>query len=158
VNRLVSILLACGKSSGSLTHQMVSVTFQQLINCISAESDSSFLSSLYRCFTDALVVVGGPAALSPDFVTGVMEATKRQLQVLADKRKSRAARSSGRIHEQDGDADIDEDLALLEEMEDFSLEDMAKMLSCFDKDHPLLVAVASVRDLGTARLDGDSEG
>jgi importin-5 len=158
------MLLSCGKNSGTLTVPMVSVTFQQLITCISTETDSSFLASLYKCFTDSLMVIGGPASLAPDFVLGIMEATKRQLQALADKRKGRAARSAnggrgGRDVNGDGDIDADdEDLALLEEMEDFALEDMAKMLTCFDKDHPLLVAVASVRDLAIARLDSDDEG
>jgi len=162
--RLTPILLACGKSSGTLTHPMVSVTFQQLISCISTESDSSFLASLYKCFADALLIVGGPTALAPDFVAGIMDATKRQLQVLADRRKARAARSAvGTLAGQDGDGDgdrdvEDEDLALLEEMEDFALEDMGKMLVYFDKDHPLLVAVASVRNLAVAKSDNDDDG
>jgi hypothetical protein len=166
------MLLACGKSSGTLTHPMVTVTAQQLISCISTESDSSFLASLYKCFTDMLLLVG-PSALAPDFVTGIMEATKRQLQSLADKRKSRAARGmgnnninngsgsnrSGREGDGDGEGDPDdEDLALLEEMEDFALEDMARMLVCFDRDHPLLVAVTSVRELAVARLESDDDG
>ena len=46
---------------------------------------------------------------------------------------------------------------LLEEIEDFALEDMAKLLMMLDSNHPLLVAVASVRELGTGRweVDGD---
>jgi hypothetical protein len=46
---------------------------------------------------------------------------------------------------------------LLEEMEVFVLEDMAKLLMTLDSNHPSLVAVASVRELGTGRweIDGD---
>jgi len=40
-----------------------------------------------------------------------------------------------------------EDIALLEEMEDFALEDMGKVLALFDKRHPLLVAIGSVKEL-----------
>jgi hypothetical protein len=38
------MLLSCGKESGTLTNQMVSATFLQLINCISTERDSIFLA------------------------------------------------------------------------------------------------------------------
>jgi hypothetical protein len=146
------MLLACGKTSGTLTNQMVSATFLQLINCISTEHDSSFLASLYKCFTDSLRVIGGPGALTREFHDGVMEATKRQLQLLADRRKARAGRSGSDLEEER------EDLALLEEMEDFALEDMGKLLMCFDASHPLLVAVSSVKELGFNRWDSDDEG
>lgn len=163
------MLLACGKSGGALTHAMVAATFQQLITCILGESDASFLASLYKCFTDVLVVGGGPAALAPEFHVGIVEATTRQLQNLAGKRKSRATRAavdrgeatgcggSGGNGDAGGEVD-DDDLALLEEMEDFALEDMARMLMCFDQNHPLLVAVASVRELAVGRWESDDEG
>jgi importin-5 len=81
-DRLILILLACGKTSGTLTNQML-----QLINCISTEHDLSFLASLYKSFTDSLRVIGGPGMLTREFHDGVIEATKRQLQSLADRRK-----------------------------------------------------------------------
>ena len=150
------MLLACGKLSGTLTNQMVSATFLQLINCIGSEKDSSFLASLYKCFTESLRVIGGAAALPGDFHDGIIEATKRQLQGLADRRKSRAQRPASDLD------DDQEEMALLEEMEDFALEDMAKMLQCFDPNHPLLIAISSVRELGfnqwDSEDDGDSEG
>src|ERR1700733_3337152 len=111
------MLLSCGKYSTTLTNAMVSASFLQLINCISSESDSSFLASLYKYFTDSLRVIGGPPSLSQEFRDGIIEATKRQLQALADKRKSRAQRPMSDLE------DDKEDLALLEEMEDFALED-----------------------------------
>jgi hypothetical protein len=145
------MLLACGKTSGTLTNQMVSATFLQLINCIGTEKDSSFLASLYKCFADSLRIIGGPAALPSDFHDGIIEATKRQLQTLADKRKGRAQRPASDLD------DDQEETALLEEMEDFALEDMAKMLQSFDKDHPLLIAVSSVRELGFNQWDSEDE-
>ncbi|KAJ3506180.1 hypothetical protein NLJ89_g7010 [Agrocybe chaxingu] len=149
---LIPMLLSCGKQSGTLTNQMVSATFLQLINCISSEHDSTFLASLYKYFSEALLVVGGPEALSPQFHEGIMEATKRQLHSLADKRKSRAARASSNA------ADFDRDeMALIEEIEDFALEDMGKMLLSFDSNHPLLVAVSSVRELGLNTYDSDED-
>jgi importin-5 len=147
------MLLSCGKQSNTLTNQMVSTTFLQLINCISAEHDSTFLASLYKYFSESLRVVGGPEALSQQFHEGIIEATKRQLQSLADKRKARAARAVSHA----GDFDRDE-MALVEEMEDFALEDMGKMLAAFDPNHPLLVAVSGVRDLGFNTYDSDEEG
>jgi importin-5 len=53
---------------------------------------------------------------------------------------------------------VDKDrMALVLEIEDFALEDMAKMLTTFDVNHQLLVAVASVRDLGFNTHDSDEE-
>ncbi|EMD36115.1 hypothetical protein CERSUDRAFT_156882 [Gelatoporia subvermispora B] len=148
---LIPMLLSCGKNSGTLTVQMVTATFSQLVNCIGTETDCSFLASLYKCFADSIRVLGGPSALSPEFHDGVIEATKRQLQMLADKRKARASRPSTDL------TDDREDLMLLEEMEDFALEDMAKLLAVFDPSHPLLMAVSSVRDLGMQLSQWDSE-
>ena len=149
------MLLSCGKESGTLTNQMVSATFLQLINGISTEADSTFLASLYKYFSESLRVVGGPEALSAQFHEGVIEATKRQLQSLADKRKARAARANNPAFA----ADIDRDeMALVEEIEEFALEDMGKMLTMFDVNHPLLVAVAGVRDLGFNTYDSDEDG
>ncbi|KAJ7906329.1 armadillo-type protein [Mycena leptocephala] len=149
---LIPMLLASGKNSGTLTNQMVTATFLQIINGISTEHDASFLSSLYKCFNDSLRIIGGTSALSPEFQNGIMEATKRQLQGLADKRRARKARPASDLEEDR------EDMALLEEIEDFALEDMAKMLTVFDTNHPLLVAVSSVKDLGFNQYDSDEDG
>lgn len=149
---LIPMLLACGKSSNTLTSPMVAATFHQLITCISTEHDPSFLASLYKCFTDSLRVIGGPSALSPEYQTGIIEATKRQLQLLAERRKGRANRAASEAGENDK-----EEMALLEEIEDFALEDMGKMLIAFDGSHSLLVAVSSVKDLGFNSWDSDED-
>ncbi|KAH9833385.1 ARM repeat-containing protein [Rhodofomes roseus] len=148
---LVPVLFSCGKNSGALTSQIVSATLSQLITCIANEPDASFLASLYRAFSDSMRLLGGPSALPSELSDGVMEATKRQLQSLADKRKARAARPANQIEEER------EDLTLIEEMEEFALEDMHKLLVAFDPNHPLLVAISSVRDLGLHLAQGDGE-
>ena len=135
------MLLSCGKESGTLTNQMVSAMFLQLINGISTERDSTFLASLYKYFLESLRVIGGPEALSPQFHEGIIEATKLQLHTIADKRKTRVARANNPAFAAEVDGDV---MALVEEIEDFALEDMGKMLSSFDINHPLLIAVASV--------------
>ena len=150
-SRLVPVLISCGKNSGALTPQIVSGTFSQLINCIANEPDASFLASLYRAFSDSMRLLGGPSAIAAELHDGVVEATKRQLQSLADKRKARAARSAAQIEEER------EDLSLVEEMEEFALEDMHKLLVSFDPNHPLLVAISSVRDLGLHLGQGDAD-
>ncbi len=43
-------------------------------------------------------------------------------------------------------------------MEEFALEDMAKMLGLLDTSHPLLMAISSVRDLGLGLGAWDSDG
>lgn len=96
-------------------------------------------------------LLGGPSAIAAELHDGVVEATKRQLQSLADKRKARAARPAAQIEEER------EDLTLIEEMEEFALEDMHKLLVSFDPNHPLLVAISSVRDLGLHLGQGDAD-
>ena len=46
---------------------------------------------------------------------------------------------------------------LIEEMEDFALEDMMKVLRTMDANHPLLVAVSSVRELGLHLSEWENE-
>jgi len=151
---LIPMLISCGKNSGTLTNQMVAATFSQLVNCIGSETDSSFLASLYKCFCDCMRILGGASALSIEIHDGVVEATKRQLQNLADRRKGRANRPATEV------ANDKDDLMLLEEMEEFALEDMAKMLMAFDPNHSLLIAISSVRELGLHldQWESDDEG
>ena len=88
-----------------------------------------------------------------------MEATKRQLHSIADRRKARANRISSAASSNAGVGDWDRDeMVLLEEMEDFALEDMGKMIAEFDPNHPLLVAISGVRDLGFNTYDSDEDG
>ena len=133
---------------------MVGATFTQLITCIGTETDSSLLASLFKCVLDTMLVVGGPGALAPELHAGLLDAARRQLQALADRRKARAARPAQEIR------DDREDLALIEEVEDFALEDMAKLLRALDTNHPLLIAISSVRELGLhlSEWDGEEEG
>ena len=65
------ILLSCSRQSNALTNQMVSTTFLQLINCISAEHNSTFLASLYKYVSESLRVGSGPEALSQQFHGGI---------------------------------------------------------------------------------------
>ena len=146
------MLLSCGKNSGTLTSHMVNASFTQVVNCIGMESDPTFLSSLYRCFSECMRVVGGPHSLPQEVHDGIIEATKRQLQSIADRRKSRASKPASEL------ADDREDLQLVEEMEDFALEDMGKMLRYFDPNHPLLVAISSVRELSIRTDEWESDG
>ena len=118
---------------------MVSASFSQLVNCISRENDASFLASLYKCFSDCLRVIDGVSSLSPEIQSGFVDATKSQLQRIADRRRARAQRDV---------AEEKDDLMLIEEMEDYALEDMAKTLQTLNPSHELLVAVGGVKELG----------
>jgi hypothetical protein len=149
--RLIPLLLSCGKSSGTLAPQMIPASLTKLIYCVQIETDASFVSSLYKSVADALRVVGIPA-LTPELSNALVDATKHQLQSLADKRKQRSQRATSELE------DDREELALLEEMEDFALEDMEKLLKMLDGQHPLLIAIASVRELGFNQWDSEDEG
>lgn len=161
MNSLVPMLLACGKNSGTLTPQMVSASFSQVVQFINAETDPTFLSSLYRCFCDCLRVItpqgsSSATALPQEIHDAVIDATKRQLQNIADRRKARANRSTTEV------AEDKEDLMLMEEMEDFALEDMSKMVAMLDMNgntatNPLSIAISSVRELGLHLDQWDSE-
>ncbi|KAG2014934.1 RAN binding protein-like protein [Coprinopsis cinerea AmutBmut pab1-1] len=160
---LIPMLISCGKNSNTLTPQMVSASFHQIIHCISTEHDSSFLGSLYKCFHDSLLVLGGPTSLPADYQNALIEATKRQLQSMADRRKMRSNRlMSGGGGAGGGGAGAlslepyeREDMAMMEEVEDYALEEVGRVLSMFDQNHPLLVAVGSVRDLGVSEWESD---
>ncbi|KAJ8091013.1 importin subunit beta-3 [Marasmius tenuissimus] len=148
---LLPMLLASGHQSKTLTNQMVTATFHQLITVIREEHDTSFLASLFKSFTDCTKVLGGPTILLPEFREGIIEATKRQLQSIADKRRARG-RNPGEL-----DAEEREDLALLEEMEDFALEDMGRCLGMLDEGKDLLVAISSVKDLGVHKWESSED-
>jgi len=140
---LMPRLLTCGKNSGTLTNEMVSATFSQLVNCIATERDINFLSSLYKCFTGCMGVISGPAGLPHQIHEGIMEGTRRQLQGMAEKRKKRSEEARA-----PGSEDKKELLMWSEEVEDYALDEIATMLKGFSETHELLVAVSSVRDLG----------
>jgi hypothetical protein len=130
---------------------MVSATFHQLIVCIRAEHDSSFLASLYKCFGDSLRVIGGVQALPQEFYDGIVEATSQQLHLMAEKRKGRASLPPADIENEK------EDIALIEEIEEFALEDMGKTLTALDTNHQLLVAISSIKALGFNQWDSEGE-
>ncbi|KAJ4482034.1 armadillo-type protein [Lentinula aciculospora] len=148
---LLPMLLHCGQQSGTLTDQMIAATLQQVISVISDEQDSTFLASLYKALDDCVKLLGGRSVLNADYVNAIIQATKRQLHTLAQKRRSRAARPSSFLD------DDREDLALLEEMEDFALEEMAKVPSMLNSNHELLVAISSVKELGTNQYQTELE-
>lgn len=150
---------------------MLHAVFAQLINVARGEADASFLASLFKCIADCVRVAGGGAggepgtspadALPQDIREGILGAVRHQLQGLAEKRKTRMRRFSlsddgsrdGRVSAEELEEER-EDVALLEELEDFALDDIAKLLKLFDPSHPLLVAVGSVRELG---IRGDED-
>lgn len=151
ITRLIPMLLVCGKKSNILTPDMLNAVFNQLVNVIGAEDDPSFLASIYKCFTDSTRVVG-KESLPTSIYDSVIKATQNQLQVLAQKRKRRSEKSTRELQEER------DDVALLEEMEEFAFEEMGKMLQLFDESHPLLFAIGSLKDLGVRSEQWDNEG
>ncbi|KAL4079008.1 armadillo-type protein [Scleroderma citrinum] len=156
--RLIPLLLSCGKTSGTLTAQMITASLHQLVKRLRTEPDPSFVGSLYRSTADSLRVVG-MGFLTPDLADGLLDATKAQLTTLAERRKIRSSRVQGHGQTDESTEDDREEIALLEEMEEFALEDMEKTLRLLDAQHPLLIAVASVRELGLSnRWEREDEG
>ena len=144
---------------------MVSATFTQVINSIELETDPSFLSSLYMCLTDCMRTILGPvpadniSSFPADYTQSIMTASRNQLQLIAEKRRTRAQRIE-QAQQRGIDEEDSEDLALIEEFENFALESMERVLKYFrgnEQAQGLLVAVASVRDLATQAFDDDDE-
>lgn len=92
----------------------------------------------------------GPSNIPAVFVDGILKATQNQLTTIAHKRRARASMPARQLAEER------EDIALIEEMEDFALEDMAKLVGMLDKNHPLLVAISSVKELAVVGPDSGS--
>lgn len=185
---LIPMLLSSGKQSNTLTAEMVAATLVQLIRCIADEHDPSFLASMIKSFSDSLVVITGSSSssgghtlssgscdwrLPAEYHNGILEATKRQLQNIAERRRTRA--TNGVQDEEDK-----EDLVLYEEMEEFALEEMARMVRVLDahtqaqlqppdqgnqnqlkqwheQQQQMLIAVSSVKELGISRYESDDD-
>jgi hypothetical protein len=146
------MLLSCSKESNTLTVQIVSVTFDHLIGCISSETDPSDLMPLLKCFTKSLKMVGGPTALSQDLYNGIMTAIKQQLDAIADKRKNRSQRPDPEQVQHLGFMTMNFE-HMNEDMETFALGDIERLLRYLDPKHPLLATVSSVRAM-SSRDDG----
>jgi importin-5 len=84
------MLLLCGKESRTLTAQMVSVIFVQLVPSIGSETEPSLLSSLLGAFSKCVKIIDGPTTLPREVHDGLIESLMRQLEKLADRRKNRA--------------------------------------------------------------------
>lgn len=134
VCRLIPEILACGKAANALTTQMISATFHELIDCIAAAPQPTFVEALYRCLTKSLELIGGPVALPKEYHDAVMEVTNRQIQGVQQRRKERA-------HHRGLNPMFAEQLAFLEEIDDTLLESVAALLQCFDPNHPLLASM-----------------
>lgn len=144
--------------------------------CIQHDTDPSFVASLYKAVGDTLCVVGGPGSLAftPELTGGLIDGTKLHLQNMAEKRKRRAASAGvgaqgsgngagGSAHalpplhapssntQPAPDEDDRDKMALMEEMEEFALEDMERTLRLIGGQDALLIAIGSVRELGFCR-------
>lgn len=127
---------------------MVAAVFSQSTSYIANETDTT----LYECCRRCSLLLGRPRTLPPDRHVSVIDTSKRQLATLAKWRKSRGGR--GLIGE-----DERQDMALLEEREDFALGDVAKVLGMLEKDRLLRIAVSRAHELGIriAALDAMDE-
>jgi importin-5 len=137
--RLVPMLLTCSKENSILKSQIVPATFLQLIHCINTETEPLFLSRLLKCFIKSLKRVGGPTHLSPELINGLVEAMRRQLDNIADKRKQEQISK----------------WSIVETWEASALKDAENLLRYLDPKHPLLtdlLSMASVNLIWTVAL------
>ena len=149
--------------------------FLQLMVVVGSEIDASFLAAAVKCLADCVRVLGGPVELDPEVRNGIYNAVGSQLHSLADKRRERQRRHPELIslipQNRTGDTttpvgasgagdpfeDEREEILLMEELEDFALEEITKLLKYLDPNHSLLVAVSSVKELGLRSDEWESE-
>ncbi|KAH8827725.1 armadillo-type protein [Flagelloscypha sp. PMI_526] len=142
---LVPLLLQSGKTSNTLTEPMLHATMSSLITSLTNETDLSFLASLYRSVTSSLRILG--PALSSAYKDLLIEASKRQLSNIAERRKARAAALSAGGADEKNEEEREE-WKLMEEVEDLVLEDMKALVEGFEPGHSLLVGISGVREVG----------
>ena len=160
---------------------MIAASLSKLVYCIQIETDPSLIASLYKAVVDTLCVVGVHALtpeLTNGLMDGTKHQLQNMAEK-RKRRAARGAGGDGGVgggvaggpggpgdttidsHTQHApspqqrreaqDEDDEDEMALMEEMEEFALEDMEKTLKMLDGQHPLLIAVASVRELGSHR-------
>ncbi|KAG7091694.1 hypothetical protein E1B28_010715 [Marasmius oreades] len=159
---LLPMLLSSGQKSSTLTTAMVHATFNQLINVIKDEHDTSFIGSLFKSFADCVKVLGGPQVVEKEFVEGLVEGAKRFVMGVAEKRRARAhgagAEGSGEMVGVEGEDR--EELELIEEMEHFALDEIRGCVGMWREGEPVVIAVSGVKELGVCGrfgLDEDLE-
>lgn len=138
------MLISCGTSV--LTQPELQTIFRSILSAINEENDPGFLSSLYKSINDAMLVI--PAnTIPPDLSTDIISSTQSKLRSIGQRRKGRFERAYSQQAPEDAEEER-EDMLLMEELEDFALDEIARLLRAFDPNHLLLITVSSVRELG----------
>lgn len=100
---LIPLLLSTGLQSSTLTPPMLHASLHQLTSSINDEQDPSYLASLIKAFADCVLIISKHSAALGEgggiegYKEAVLEATKRQLSVVAERRRVRAARYGGEV-------------------------------------------------------------
>jgi len=150
------MLLACAKQNGTLSPETSETVLTQLVLCLKSQTDPGYLASLFKSLTDSLVTIGGTPP--SDILSDALGAAQTQLQIIAQKRTVRSQRLNGGVTGASAGGTEEEDreeALLLEEMENFELEEMRKFLKMVDPNHPLLVAIGSIMELGIGKWEED---
>ncbi|KAF9256190.1 ARM repeat-containing protein [Marasmius fiardii PR-910] len=159
---LLPMLLSSGQKSSTLTTAMVHATFNQLISVIKDEHDTSFLGSLFKSFSDCVKILGGPGIVEKEFVEGLVEGAKRFVMGVAEKRRARGhgvvgggSATGGGVGVVEGEDR--EELELIEEMEDFALDEIRGCVGMWREGEGVVVAVGGVKELGVCGKFGFGE-
>ncbi|CAE6364489.1 unnamed protein product [Rhizoctonia solani] len=140
---LIPTLVMSGNTTGVITPEELNAIFLQVTRAIQPEGDAGFLGSLCKCLADSLLAVGSQAIVAP-LANEISVACKAQLAALASRREMRARRiKRGPEWEEDK-----EDMLLLQELEDVAFEEMGRLLGFLDPNHPLLIAIGSIKEMG----------
>ncbi|KAG8795724.1 Importin-5 [Ceratobasidium sp. 428] len=132
-----------GNATGVISPDEMNAIFLQITRAIQPEGDAGFLGSLCKCLADSLLAVGRQAIVAP-LVSEISSACKAQLAALASRREMRARRiKHGPEWEEDK-----EDMLLLQELEDTAFDEMSRLLGFLDTNHPLLIAIGSIKEMG----------
>ncbi|KAG8702119.1 hypothetical protein FRC08_003684 [Ceratobasidium sp. 394] len=139
---IIPTLITSGNTTGVISPEEINAVFLQITRTIQPEGDAGFLGSLCKCLADSLLVVGRQAIVPP-LVNEISTACKAQLAALASRREMRARRiKHGPEWEEDK-----EDMLLLQELEDTAFDEMSRLLGFLDPNHPLLIAIGSIKEM-----------
>jgi hypothetical protein len=144
------MLIVSGRSI--LTETDLQTIFRTLIAAINEENDMSTLSALYKSVVDSMLVTA-PQTVPSDISNDIVHETEKKLHTIAQKRKFRAEHLL--VQDAEDSAEDQDDVRMLEELEDFVLDEVARFLGLLNSNHPVLIAVSSVRQLGVIRHDDD---
>lgn len=92
------------------------------------------------------ILIIGDSSIPQKIRDDISESATRQLKTIAERRNARVGRTASEYGEHSIKRSI-----ILDQLEDFALRDIEETLKMLDINHPLLMALSSVKNLASKR-------